>query len=100
MGTWVALAIKNRVLTTLLYHLLVNINKVLFCFFFFALRSGHPRLKGILSLPLVNPASSPKWLYKLCTQLQYVRVPVVKEDTASTRKNEMEARYMDVEMST
>ena len=99
MGTWVALAIKNRVLTTLLYHLLVNINKF---GFFFALRSGHPRLKGkgILSLPLVNPASSPKWLYKFCTQLQYVRVPVVKEDTASKRKNKMEARYVDVETST
>lgn len=54
----------------------------------------------ILSLPLINPASFPKWLYKFCTQLQYVRVPVVKEDTTSRRKNKMETRYVDVEVST
>ena len=54
----------------------------------------------ILSLPLINRASFPKWLYKFCTQLQYVRVPVVKEDTTSRRKNKMETRYVDVEVST
>lgn len=29
-----------------------------------------------------------------------MRVPVIKEDTASRRKNKMETRYVDVEMGT